>query len=217
MANSVWPQFKQTANIGKSQTCGLSRPFSPGKWMTISAVKLPGESDPQDLQHMEVPSTHTGFQAEILAASLPLRNVSPRRTEAKAGNSSPPIADLRRYPRAPLLSADFTTSGSSFWDTRITFDLEASTDIRRAASIPLSFGKPISRRIKSGWQPRAFRTASNPSAACPTNRNVVPSSIEQTHSRKFAKSSTTNTVKLGMLGTRYPGIRVFASSLYHVI
>lgn len=207
MANSVYPQFKQTTNAGKIQTCGLSRFFSPEKWIAISAGNLPAESDPQDLQDMEPPrrigsrARLAGFQAAMLA-NLPLRNVSPRRTDAKAGNSSLPIADLRRYPHAPLLKTAFTTSGSSSWDTTITFDPEASTDIRCAASIPCSFGKPISSRIKSGWQLWAFSTASNPSAACPTTLNCVPCKIEQTHSRKAAKSSTTNTVKLCILRTR---------------
>src|SRR5437016_13167057 len=38
-----------------------------------------------------------------MGATLPLRNFSPRRTAARAGSSSPFIADLRIYPQAPLL------------------------------------------------------------------------------------------------------------------
>jgi hypothetical protein len=47
--NSAFPQFQQTNTFGKTQTTGLSRPFSPGEWMAISAWSLPCLSDPHDL------------------------------------------------------------------------------------------------------------------------------------------------------------------------
>src|SRR5215472_941300 len=161
MANSAWPQCKQTSKVGNTQTGSSSTPCCPGKWMAISEGNLLYASDPHDLQDMSCPlrpvhrGRGAGFQAEI-GANLPLRNFSPRKTAAKPSNSSTLIADLRTYPQAPFLRADCTTSGSSLADTKTTFDLEAATDIRRAASMPFSFGKPISSRIKSGWQRRAF-------------------------------------------------------------
>jgi hypothetical protein len=49
MTNSVFPQFKQTNSSGKTQTMGFSRPFSPAKWMAVSAVNLLCLSDLHDL------------------------------------------------------------------------------------------------------------------------------------------------------------------------
>jgi hypothetical protein len=43
-------------------------------------------------------------------------------------------------------------------------------DIRREASTPFSVGRPMSSRIKSGFNSSAFRTASNPSDASPMTR-----------------------------------------------
>ena len=50
IANSVKPQFIQTRSFGKTHTMGLFRPFSPGKWIATSAVRLLWCSDWQDLQ-----------------------------------------------------------------------------------------------------------------------------------------------------------------------
>src|SRR5580765_5182389 len=48
--NSVTPQSKQTRSLGNTQTMGLSRPLSPGKWMATSALSLLWCSERQDLQ-----------------------------------------------------------------------------------------------------------------------------------------------------------------------
>jgi hypothetical protein len=38
--NSVRPQSKQTASFGNTHTMGLSRPFSPGKWIATSLLNV---------------------------------------------------------------------------------------------------------------------------------------------------------------------------------
>jgi len=50
IANWANPQSRQTEIPGKTQTMGLSRPFSPRKWIAISPVKVFRLSDWQDVQ-----------------------------------------------------------------------------------------------------------------------------------------------------------------------
>jgi len=40
IVNSVSPQPKQTESLGKTNTMGLSRPSSPGKWIAISLLNI---------------------------------------------------------------------------------------------------------------------------------------------------------------------------------
>src|SRR2546430_8909542 len=55
IANSVLPHLRQTISSGKTHTTGLSRFFSPGEWMAISAVNLLCWSDAHAL-HVTVRS-----------------------------------------------------------------------------------------------------------------------------------------------------------------
>jgi hypothetical protein len=51
-ANSAKPHCKQTTSFGKTQTMGLSRPSSPGKWIAISPLKTLCFSEWHPLQVM---------------------------------------------------------------------------------------------------------------------------------------------------------------------
>ena len=48
--NSALPQSRQTEIVGNTQTTGLFKPASPGKWMAISPVKMLRFPDRQILQ-----------------------------------------------------------------------------------------------------------------------------------------------------------------------
>src|SRR5271155_4970614 len=71
-------------------------------------------------------------------------------------------------------------------------DSGESLRMRRAASIPVREGNPISNRIKLGCKSSALRTASAPSEASPMtfSSGFLPS-IERMNRRKGSKSSTT--------------------------
>src|ERR1700736_6477727 len=69
------PQFRQTRSCGNTQTEGLLKFFSPGKWMLISAGKADRFSDPQDLHLMfsswdRRKQTPTHFESATLVTAV---------------------------------------------------------------------------------------------------------------------------------------------------
>jgi len=109
-----------------------------------------------------------------------------------ASHRSFPALDLRTYPHAPDWSASCTTSAELSCVRKMTFAAGANSRICRAASIPLSLGRPISINIKSGASCLAFATPSNPSD---TSQITCMSGFslrkEVTKARYGSKSSTT--------------------------
>ena len=85
-----------------------------------------------------------------------------------------------------------TMTGDRSWDMKRTLVPGTDCRTRRATSMPLRLGSPISRTIKSGMRSPAVHTASSPSPASPTIWKFGRSSrLEQTTRRHGSKSSTT--------------------------
>jgi hypothetical protein len=77
-ANSASPQFKQTDISGKTQTVGLSRFLSPGKWMASSPTNLLSFANPHDRHTMIRPSKVEQHTNKVLWAVLLAHSASHR-------------------------------------------------------------------------------------------------------------------------------------------
>lgn len=130
------------------------------------------------------------LNARLIASSL-LTMGQFLKTDSSRDISSLSARCFARKPQAPKRKASCMMSISVSWVTNMILVAGTNDRMRRAASKPLSFGRPISIRIKSGSSSRAFATASSPSDASPIRRKCgCPSNVERTNSRNGAKSST---------------------------
>jgi len=90
------------------------------------------------------------------SASCLLMYRLPKRTALTAAKSSFAASRLTTYPRAPVSKASRAISESSFAVRNRILESGETERIRRAASIPFSFGRPMSSTTKSGFSSCAF-------------------------------------------------------------
>ena len=116
-----------------------------------------------------------------------------RVSDATERNLAVALSELSKLSAALSLPKNILETASVVYRRAIKRSLAsgARVQIRTAAAIPFSFGKPISSRIRSGCSSCACRTASIPSSASPTTlKPALGSSAIRTNLRNGSKSST---------------------------
>src|SRR5215208_256883 len=109
-----------------------------------------------------------------------------------AGSRSASRNGLTRYPKTPASTAR-DTSSSCPYAVSITIGIGRSSRMRRAASMPSSFGIFTSMIATSGSRSSARATASSPSRASPTTSIPARFNNSTRSSRMIVSSSATRT------------------------